>query len=167
MSLLTYMSCSAGSARVFMWFQNLATIASLFNWMSVSIAYIRFHSALRAQGISRSTLVFRSRWQPYAAWFSLIYFAIVTFFNGFYTFPSTHPSQSPKRFDVDNFITAYVGIPIYFGLYLFWKILKGTKVIDVRHADIQTGKAALDAADKCWPERKARNMWQKIWYFIA
>ena len=48
------MSCTSGSSTVFTWFQNLTTIANLFTWMSVSIAYIRFHAALKAQGVDRS-----------------------------------------------------------------------------------------------------------------
>ena len=161
-SLLTYMSCSAGSSTVFTWFQNLTTVANLFTWMSVSIAYIKFHGALKAQGIDRSTLVFRSPLQPYTAYFSLIFFALITLFNGFYVFPSP-----TKSFDVNNFITAYVGIPIYFALYLFWKLVKRTKWVNAAEADIQTGKAALDAADAHWPERRARNVMEKIWFFIA
>lgn len=161
-SLLTYMSCSAGSEVAFQWFQNLTAITAGLTWMSISFAYIKFHSALRAQGISRDTLVFKSRFQPYSAWFSLCFFAMITFFNGFYTFPS-----KTKTFDHNDFITAYVGIPIYGGLYLFWKVFKRTRWVKPEEADIQTGKAALDAADSHWPERKANNWWEKIWFFIA
>ena len=130
--------------------------------MSVSVAYIQFYKALRAQGISRDSLVFKSRFQPYTAWFSLSFFAIVILFNGFYTFPS-----KTKKFDRNDFITAYIGIPVYLGLYLFWKFFKGTRWVRPEEADIQTGKAALDAADKHWPERKANNWWEKVWFFIA
>lgn len=157
-SLLTYMSCSSGANVVFEWFQNLVTIANLFTWMSVSIAYIKFHAALKAQNVDRSTLVFRSPFQPYTAWFSLFFFAMITFFNGFYVF---------GPFDVNSFVTAYVGIPIYFALYAFWKIFKRTKWLSPEEADIFTGKAALDAADAHWPVRVPRNTVERIWFWIA
>lgn len=156
------MSCSSGSATAFTWFQNLTTIANLFAWMSISVAYIRFHAALKAQNIDRNTLIFRSPLQPYTAWFSFIFFAIITLFNGFYVFPS-----ATRKFNVDDFITAYVGIPIYFGLYLFWKILKRTKFVKASEADIHTGKAALDAADAHWPERRPRNFIERVWFWVA
>ena len=159
-SLLAYMSCSQGSSVVFQWFQNLVTIAVLFTWMSVSIAYIRFYAALKAQGVDRKTLVFRSKFQPYTAWGSLIFFAFVTLFNGFWVFPS-----STKAFNTSGFVTAYVGVPIYFGLFLFWKILKRTKMVKAEEADIFTGKAAVDAVQ--WPERIARNTWERVWFWIA
>ncbi len=161
-SLLTYMSCSTGSSTVFTWFQNLTTIASLFTWMSVSIAYIQFHRALHAQGISRNTLVFKSPWQPYTAYFSLTFFFLITLLNGFYTFPSP-----TKAFELDNFITAYVGIPIFAALFLIWKVVKGTRWVRPHEADIQTGKAALDAADAHWPERRPRNVLERVWFWIA
>ena len=83
-------------------------------------------------------------------------------FNGFYTFPS-----KTKKFDRNGFITAYIGIPIYCGLYLFWKIFKRTRWVKPEEADIQTGKAVLDAADRHWPVPKANNWWEKIWFCIV
>ncbi len=162
MSLLTYMSCSAGSQNVFTWFQNLTAISVLFTWMSISIAYIRFHAALRAQHIPRQSLVFRAPFQPYLAWASLCFFAIITLFGGFWTFPS-----KSKKFDLNDFITAYVGIPIYCGLYAFWKVWKRTRWVKSEEADITSGKAALDAADAHWPDRRPRNFVERVWFWIA
>lgn len=75
-SLLTYMSVSTGANSVFLWFQNLTTIAQLFTWVCICIAYLRFRAALLAQGVDRNTLVFKSKFQPYTAWFALIYFSL-------------------------------------------------------------------------------------------
>ncbi|MCJ1300671.1 hypothetical protein MMC08_003468 [Hypocenomyce scalaris] len=147
-----------GADTVFTWFQNLTTISTLFTWVSICIAYLRFHAALKAQGIDRNTLVFKSPFQPFTAWFALIFFSIIIIFNGFYAF---------CPWDVDSFVTAYVGIPIYFALYIFWKIFKRTKWISPAEADIQTGKAALDAADSQWPEQHPRNVFERIWFWIA
>ncbi|KAL9631474.1 MAG: hypothetical protein Q9204_004215 [Flavoplaca sp. TL-2023a] len=125
---------------------------------SISIAYIRFHAALKTQGIDRSTLVFRSPFQPYTAYFSLGFFSIIVLFSGFYAF---------DPFDGHGFVTAYVGIPIYLALYAFWRIYKGTKFVKAHEADIQSGKAELDAADAHWPPRVARNWIERVWFWIA
>ena len=161
-SLLTYMSSTAGSTKVFTWFQNLTSITQILTWLSISVAYIRFHAALRAQNVPRSTLVFESPLQPYIAWFTLIFFATIAFFNGFYTFPS-----KTKGFDASGFVTAYVGLVIYAALFIFWKVYKRTRWVKSEEADITTGKAALDEADKHWPERRPRNVWERVWFFIA
>ncbi|KAI9826420.1 MAG: hypothetical protein M1819_007383 [Sarea resinae] len=159
-SLLTYMSVSSGANKVFNWFQNLTTIASLFTWMSICIAYLRFRSALKAQGVDRNSLVFKSPLQPFTAWFALSFFAIITLFNGFAVF-------TKGNWNVSDFLVAYIGIPIYFLLYAFWKILKRTKFIKPEEADIFSGKAALDAEDSRWPEQHPRNFLEKIWFWIA
>lgn len=90
-SLLTYLSVrDGGPALVFQWFQNLTTVASLFTWCSICVAYIRFHAALKAQGVDRNTLVFRSPFQPYTAWAALVFFSLIILFNGFIVFVGKH-----------------------------------------------------------------------------
>ncbi|KAH8724098.1 amino acid permease-domain-containing protein [Phaeosphaeriaceae sp. PMI808] len=114
-SLLTYMSVSTGANTVFLWFQNLVTIAQLFTWCSICLTYTQFRKALAAQGVDRSTLVFRSKFQPYLAWIAFVYFGLIIIFNGFKVF-----TQTP------------------------WLIARSKMVIPAE-ADIWSGKAALDA----------------------
>jgi amino acid transporter len=158
---LTYLSVrSGGPAVVFQWFQNLTTVAGLFTWASICYTYTRFHKALKAQGIDRNTLVFKSPFQPYLAWIAFIFFSLIIFFNGFHVF--VH-----GNWNVTDFLAAYIGIPIFFLLFAFWKLLKRTHNIHPADADLQTGKAALDAEDGKWPELVPRNVVEKVWFWIA
>lgn len=92
------------------------------------------------------------------------FFLIVIFFNGFFVFMT-------GNWDVNDFVTSYVGIPIFFALYLFWKlaIMRDWKfwspAVKPESADIWTGKAAIDA--EYWPERLPRNFLEKVWFWIA
>ena len=153
-AFLTYLSCSSGSDTVFEWFQNLVTIATLFTWVVILIVYIDFRKALAAQGVDRNTLVFKSPYQPITAYVSLGFFILGILFNGFDTIAG--------GWDTDGFITDYIGIPIFFGLYFFWKILKRSHWRKPEEADLYTGKAALDAVE--WPVREPRNILERIWY---
>jgi amino acid transporter len=155
---LTYMTVSAGAVEVFNWFLSLGTIAALLTWCSITVAYLRFRQALARQGVDRSTIPFATPFQPYTSWFALCYFAMIIVFNGWEVF-------TKGAWSVEKFITAYIGIPIFFGMYLFWKIWKRTSLVDPAQADIWTGKAALDAQE--WPERVPRNFLEKIWFWIA
>lgn len=49
---------------------------------------------------------------------------------------------------------------VFFGLLLFWKVFKRTKVVDPSEADIWTGKASIDA--EVWPEPTAKTFYQKV-----
>jgi amino acid transporter len=70
-----------------------------------------------------------------------------------------------SNWSIQDFVTAYVVIPIFLGLFGFWKFFKKTSFVRAREADIWTGKAALDA--EYWPERLPRNILEKIWFWIA
>jgi amino acid transporter len=159
-SLLTYMTVSAGGSNVFNWFANIVTVANLFTWCVICVAYIRFKKALEAQGVDRNTLIFKSPFQPFTAWFGLIYFSIIIIFNGFAVF-------TRGMWNVQDFLVAYIGIPIFFGFYFFWKILKRTKIHNVAEVDLFTGKAAIDAEDANWPEQIPRNIFEKFWFWLA
>lgn len=157
-SLLTYMTVSAGGNNVFNWFANIVTIANLFTWCCICVAYIQFHKALKVQGVDRKTLIFRSRFQPYTAWFGLIFFSIIILFNGWKVF-------CHGQWNVSDFLVAYIGVPIFFGFYFFWKIFKRTKIHKSADVDLYTGKAAIDA--EVWPEQHPRNILERIWFWIA
>ncbi|KAJ8062251.1 hypothetical protein OCU04_008799 [Sclerotinia nivalis] len=93
-SLITYLSVgSGGASAAFAWFQNLTTIASLFTWCSICVAYIQFYKALAAQGVDRNTLVFKSKFQPYTAYISLGFFIVIILFNGFDVFVGQNHSH--------------------------------------------------------------------------
>ncbi|KAB8338922.1 hypothetical protein FH972_021862 [Carpinus fangiana] len=157
-SVLTYLSCGAGAAKVFTWMLNLTTIGNLFTWCSIMCASIQFQRHIKAQGVARDTLPFKSPFQPYVAYFSLFFFTIIILFNGWAVF--TH-----GNWDISTFITAYIGIPIYFGLYAFWKLFKGTKMVNPSEADLWTGKAAIDS--EIWPDLQPRNFAERVWFWIA
>lgn len=85
----------------------------------------------------------------------------IIIFNGFAVFADT-PWGSDQ---LTSFFTAYIGVPIFFGLFVFWKILKRSKVVNPANADIWSGKAALDAEH--WPEQIPRNAWEKFWFWLC
>lgn len=129
----------------------------MFTWVSICIAYCRFHAALKAQGIDRNSLVLKAPFQPYLGIASATFFSLIIFFNGF--------DSIAGSWDYQGFLTDYIGVPIYFGLYLFWKLFKRTHLINPAEADLHTGKAALDAIE--WPERIAKNWLERFWFWLA
>ncbi|SCO90864.1 probable general amino acid permease [Fusarium oxysporum] len=162
MGLLTYLSVQkdGGAAQAFQWFQNLVTISSLFTWSCVCLAYIRFHAALKAQGVDRDTLHLKSYFQPWAAWAALIYFSMLIIFNGFSVFMS-------GRWNISDFFAAYVNVLIFAILFIAWKLIKKTKWIPSNEADITSGKDAIDALEEIWEDPKPRNALERFWFWLA
>ncbi|KAG7433099.1 Proline-specific permease [Fusarium oxysporum f. sp. raphani] len=154
-SLLTYLSVSSGPNQIFPWFQSLSTMCTLQTWSSICVAYLHFYGALKANHVDRGTLVHRAPLQPYGTIIILIFFLIIIVFNGFAIF-------FPRNWEVYNFVTAYIGIPIFFILLFGFKLLNRTHWLPCSERDLYTGKAEIDALDEIWEHDKPKNSWQRI-----
>lgn len=146
---LAYLSLGkGGAAQAFAWLLNLSTVAGLIAWGVLCVCYIRFHGALRAQGVSRAELPWRSPLQPYAAWWGCIGSFVIVFVQGF-------PVFLKGNWSTENFIASYVGVPIFVVPALGWKLWKRTKVRGVREIDVWSGRLAEGEV----PARVKRTGW--------
>ena len=84
----------------------------------------------------------------------------MAFFNGYDCF-------FPGNFSAKSFLPPYIDIPIFFGLFLGYKIVKRTKVVKLHEMDLWSGKAEIDRLEPLWPVRKPRNWLERIWFWIA
>ncbi|CZT19648.1 probable general amino acid permease [Ramularia collo-cygni] len=131
---LAYLSLgSGGAAQAFTWLLNLSTVAGLIAWATLCFAYIRFYSALKAQGVDRDTLPWKGPLQPYTAWIGFIGSTIITLVQGFPVFLKGNWSTS-------DFIASYVGIPIFIVPIIVWKVWKRTKWVDASAVDLYAGR---------------------------
>jgi len=151
LSLLVYLNVSASSAEVFFWISNLSSVSTLIVWSSIAVTYIRFYRGLKHNGISRDTLPFKSPFQPYMAYFALIFSSTVALFNGFDAF-------FPGHFSAKSFVPPYIDIPIFATLFLGYKFIKGTKVVSTEDMDLWSGKEEADRLESTWEEPKPRNI---------
>lgn len=115
-SLLAYLNLSSTGATVFNWFVNLINAGAFESWVACTLIYTRFRKATDAQGIT--DLPFRSRFQPYFSWVSMIAFAFMLLINGFTVFLN-------GQWNTSTFVTSYIGIPIFFAIYLGHKFTVG------------------------------------------
>lgn len=112
---------TGGSSEAFTWLLNLSTVPGLIAWATLSFCYIRFYAALKAQGISRDTLPWKSHFQPYAAWVGFVGSTIIVLVAGFPVFLKGNWSTS-------RFLASYIGIPIFIVPIIVWKLVNRTKV---------------------------------------
>ncbi|KPI35340.1 putative proline-specific permease put4 [Cyphellophora attinorum] len=154
--LLTYITISSTGSTVFHWFSTLNTVAYLNTWLAICYAYTRFRRALLHAGIDRNGLAFKAKGQPYLAWAAAVFFAIVLFFNGFAVFTHGH-------WDIQQFCSDYIGIPIFIGLYLFWKFVKKTKVVPIEEIDLYTGRVSESEMEQRVYARSCWGQLQKGW----
>ncbi|KAG9124730.1 hypothetical protein FRC07_010465 [Ceratobasidium sp. 392] len=159
---LTFLNVKKSGSTVFTYFVNLVTFFGATTWMCIVYTHIRFMKALKAQGITRDSLPYKAPFQPWGAWFALSVTAVITFFKGFDTL--IKPMNTP------NFITSYIGAPIFFFLWLGYKLYYKTSVIPPEQVDLITGKREIDeeeeqylaAQDALGPQTWKQKLWDSL-----
>jgi amino acid transporter len=81
-SPLVYMVVNNNASVVFGWFVNITTVAGLIGWIVIQVTYLRFYNGLAKQGISRDELPYKSPFQPYVAYVTLLMVVLIVFFSG-------------------------------------------------------------------------------------
>ncbi|CED82003.1 general amino acid permease [Phaffia rhodozyma] len=113
---LSFLQCSDRANKVLEWFINISTATQIVTWMNMSATHIRWYRAMAVQKIDRSTLPYRSMFQPYGAWYALVLAAIVLISNGY-------PVFLKGGWDVPSFIFSYAAPILFVIVYAVIKLI--------------------------------------------
>jgi yeast amino acid transporter len=150
--LLAMMATKAGSKVVFGYFVNLVTIFGLLTWISILVTHIFFRRARVAQGILDSQMPYVAPLGIAGSYFALFFCCLIALTKNFSVF--VH-DKSYGDFDYKNFITGYLGIPLYLIMIFGYKLWFKTKMVRPEEADFYSGKAAIDREEEEFLARKA------------
>ncbi|KAM7218147.1 Amino acid permease domain containing protein [Rhypophila decipiens] len=158
--LLGFLQVSNNAAKVLQWFVNLVTASQLINYSIICVTYLRFYSALKAQGIDRKTLPYRGWFQPFAGWFGLAGCFVMTFVGGYTVF-------LPGNWDVPTFLFSYTMIFITPVLYIGWKLLKRTKILRADEIDLLKDLDTIEEYQRTYVPSKSGNSFYRFldWAF--
>lgn len=156
-SLLAYLNVGSQSGKVFNWFANLINTGAYQSWICIGIIYLRFRAACDAQNLDASQLPFRSRFQPYLTYFNLFILTLLMLLSGFSVFLK-------GNWNTSSFLTAYLGFPIFFGLYFGHKLFSGRQDCwchPMAMIDLDTGLEEIIAEESLTPPKKGK-WWMKF-----
>ncbi|KAK4149259.1 amino acid permease/ SLC12A domain-containing protein [Chaetomidium leptoderma] len=131
---LGFMNATKSAATVFGYFVSLVTVFGALNWIAILVSYLSMIRAMKVQGVAREVMPYRNILLPWGAYFALAVTALVIIFSGYSAFI--------PHFQVDKFLTGYIGIPVYIINVLWWKYFKKTKRVKPEDADLDTGRRA-------------------------
>lgn len=165
---ITFLVSTTSAAEVFNWFVDLTTAGLITTYSFMIIIFLFWHRARTHQGLLNSDLPYVAPYQPFWAYFALGLGIVALVFMGFDSF---------APFSVKGFVTNYFCIPYSAALYFGCKFWQGTKIVDLRTADLITGKAEVDEECRVWEEGgieenyRARlaempfwkRCWEKMW----
>ncbi|TRM57151.1 amino acid permease/ SLC12A domain-containing protein [Schizophyllum amplum] len=154
--LLAYMNVAEDSKTVFGYFVNLTTIFGILTWISILVTHIYFVSARRAQGVTDDQMPYVAPLGRNGSIGALVGCCIIAIFKNFNVFtPGDYGT-----WDYKNFVTGYLGIPLYliliFGFKIWYhRVYSRSSAIPAHSADIFSGKAAIDEQEADFLARQA------------
>lgn len=168
-SLIAFLNVGSESTKVFGYFVNLVTIFGLLVWISILVTHIYFLKAREAQGITNDQLAYVAPLGIYGTYSALGFCILIAVFKNFDVFiysPTRDPGQ--QSFDYKNFITGYLGIPLYLGMILGYKLIKKEPGKTPFTADLFSGKDIIDREEEAYLAKKAIEGRKNGWYrFIS
>ncbi|KAI7331033.1 amino acid permease [Hortaea werneckii] len=156
--LLAFLQVSNGSATVLAWFVNLVTASQLINFAVMCGTFLCWMKACKAQGLDRDALPYKSRFQPFAAWYGLIGCTVMAFVGGY-------PVFLPGSWDTPSFIFSYFMIALCPILFVGWKVIKRTRLRKPHEVDLKGEIEEIDEYTRNFVPQPYRNVADK-WFNI-
>ncbi|KAG9206598.1 hypothetical protein G6514_003432 [Epicoccum nigrum] len=148
-----FMNAADDSKTVFGYFVNLTTIFGLLSWISLLVSHIWFVRARRAQGITNDQMAYVA---PFGLWGSIIalfFCCLIALTKNFNVFTR----GSYGAFDYKNFVTGYLGIPVYLICIFGYKFFMKSKGVKPHEADFYTGKDEIDREEEAFLAHQAEK----------
>ncbi|KAI4726014.1 putative amino acid permease [Aureobasidium sp. EXF-10728] len=123
---LSFLQVSSGSNKVLTWLVNLITAGGIINYIVMTITYIFFWRAMKAQGVDRKLLPYCGWFQPWSAYIGLAWMIMIVTCYGYTSFAPWSLLLAPV-------------------LFTFWKVLKRTKLQKPMTTDLVWERPAIDA----------------------
>lgn len=156
-SCLAYLNVTESSTKIFAWLTNITTISGFIAWIVLGFTYLRWREAIVVQSLE-DRVPYKTKFQPYGAYFVIVLIFLVTLTNGFTVF---------FEFNTADFVAAYVTFPIILSLYfghriysIFWL---GRKRWLIPLSEIDFTKVSLvEYQETQYEQRIPKHWWEKI-----
>ncbi|KMU74767.1 tryptophan permease [Coccidioides immitis RMSCC 3703] len=165
-ALLAFMNVSDDSKTIFGYFVNLVTIFGLLTWISILVTHIYFVRARKAQGVEETSLAFKAPLGAAGSYSACAFCILVSITKSYDVF--IHNPETYGNFDYKNFITAYLGIPLYLIMIFGYKFVTKCQGVKPEEADLWSGKDAIDREEQEFLARKAAEQGQRSqanWFY--
>lgn len=132
---LSFLSVSNGSANALNILLSVIAGGGLVNYVVISITYLRYYNACKVQGVTRRNLPYYGYFQPYGAWISLVLEFLVAIGYGYSAF---------TPWSLQGFFANYTMQLLAPILYIFWKVVKRSKLKEGSEVDLVWERPAID-----------------------
>lgn len=149
---LSFLQVGNGSAIVLDWLVSLITAGGIIDYLVMSITYLCFYRACKAQGVDRKAFPYFGWGQPYCAIIALVIQLLVV---GGYGYEAFMP------WDVKAFFRSYTMQLLAPVLFIFWKVVKRTRFVRPSELDLVWQRPTIDAYESHFME-PPQGFWSEM-----
>lgn len=139
--LFAFIACSDKQVDAFNWLLALSGLSSIFTWLSINFAHIRFRAAMKAQGRSLDDLAFTSAAGVWGSWYAMLVYVLVLIAQ--FWIAVWPIGDAPNA---SAFFQSYLGVPVvlvsWFGYKIYTKVWR--IIIPASEIDLDTGRLVPD-----------------------
>lgn len=129
----------------------------LINFITMCVTYIFFYRACKAQGLDRNTLPYTGKFQPYCAYIALVWLFLVACYYGYTCYLPWSVSSFFQNYSMQLFVPP---------LFIFWKLLKRTKLVKPHEADLVWERPIIDAYEATFLD-EPNGFWKEILQLVG
>ncbi|WP_352923828.1 amino acid permease [Peribacillus simplex] len=128
---VAFLASFFGDGVVYIWLLNASGMAGFVTWVGIAIAHYRFRKAYAAQGLDINDLPYRAKGFPFGPIFALVLCMIIIIGQGYQAFSS-------NGIDWNSMFVSYIGLILFFVLWICYKIKHKTKIIPLEECDLKS-----------------------------
>jgi amino acid transporter len=157
-TIMTYINCSNTGAVIFTWFSSITATVYFLAWITICISNWRMRAAFKVQNDDPLTLkyAYKNKLFPLGSVF-LFFSSLFVLASTFYV--SLFPIGAPTS--AETFFETFLCVPLFLVLYFGYKIVYKTKIVDLKEADLQTGRRPLSESDIAFLDAYYSQPWHK------
>ncbi|KAJ3193361.1 hypothetical protein HK101_004950 [Irineochytrium annulatum] len=137
MGSLAFLGIIWGEGVTFEWLLTLTGTSGLLTWMSICVTHIRFRMAFKAQGRSVEDLPYHAPFFPYGDYVALGIGLLIIL-------GQCWVAVNVRPIDFRSLASIFLGIPLFFSLYIWYRFVKNTSFVALKDCDFGTGSPEGD-----------------------
>jgi AAT family amino acid transporter/lysine-specific permease len=131
---LCFFSSLFGDKAVYLWLLNTSAMTGFFAWLGIALSHYRFRRGLVYQGYSVSDLAYRSPLYPFGPIFAGVLCVVIVAGQNYQAFADI-ANRWPE------ILATYIGVPMFLALWIGYRIVKKTRLIDYEDMPFDLPKA--------------------------
>lgn len=126
---LCFLTGLYAETTVYVWLIAASGLAGFIAWLGIALCHYRFRKAYHAQNRDLGKLKYVAKYFPAGPIIALVLCVIVILGQGI-------SYMSEGKIDWNGMIAAYIGLPLFLGLWIGYKVKYKTKVIPLNEVDL-------------------------------